>query len=304
MISILLQKQSTKTLNQDFDILSKISNFFYNELSVYKWAEKLERQQQHIVKHLNLILNNLPFYETNLDSSTISTMLGYYNEILERLYKPQGLNDTNEQVKKEMLMFVSAYTLMEQLFFGKKREQHDGLMKSIDYFEHLKGTMEILLREMPEPNITVLIIALLHDSLEDIPGYKKSTIKAIYGEFIAAWIQQLSKKHWERYLSEEEYDNYLHALYVQKKKLRKVAKQRRNEDYFGHMDQLNPDYFKVKCADRIHNLRTLDGLKHEKILRKIHETEVYFLPIAKTKLPVAYDLMKNEIDRLKEKYIR
>ena len=123
MIPILLQNQSTKTLNQDFDILSKISNFFYSELSVYKGAEKLERQQQHIVKHLTLILNNLPFYETNIDSSTISTMLGYYNEILEKLYKSKGLDDSNEQVKKEMLMFVSAYTLMEQLFFGKKREE-------------------------------------------------------------------------------------------------------------------------------------------------------------------------------------
>ncbi|MEI8252890.1 MAG: hypothetical protein WCG25_03995 [bacterium] len=34
-----------------------------------------------------------------------------------------------------------------------------------------------------------------------------------------------------------------------------IAKQRRNEDYFGHLDNLCDDYLDVKFADRIHNLR-------------------------------------------------
>ena len=76
------------------------------------------------------------------------------------------------------------------------------------------------------------------------------------------------------------------------------AKARRNEDYFGHLDQLNDDYLDIKFADRIHNLRDMSGVTKEKALRKIAETEKYFLAVAQKRNPTAYHIMITEIDRL------
>lgn len=78
------------------------------------------------------------------------------------------------------------------------------------------------------------------------------------------------------------------------------AKEKRNQEYFGHLDQLNDDYLDDKLADRIHNLRDMSGVTKEKALRKIIETEKYFLSIAQERNPTAYNLMLYEINRLKK----
>lgn len=44
--------------------------------------------------------------------------------------------------------------------------------------------MEIVLRELPNPNINKIIIALLHDIQEDLPEYE-DVIQRIYGDYIA-----------------------------------------------------------------------------------------------------------------------
>jgi (p)ppGpp synthase/HD superfamily hydrolase len=88
-----------------------------------------------------------------------------------------------------------------------------------------------------------------------------------------------------------------------KEKLRKfedIGKERRNEDYFGHLDQLNDDYLDVKFADRIDNLRDMEHLSREEIEKKVEETEKYFLHVAEKRNPTAYKLITNEIDHLKK----
>ncbi|MBU0626943.1 hypothetical protein KKG31_00055 [Patescibacteria group bacterium] len=78
------------------------------------------------------------------------------------------------------------------------------------------------------------------------------------------------------------------------------AKERRNQDYFGHLSELNDDYLAVKMADRIHNLRTMDNFSSKKIYYKLRETEKYFFHVAKERMPEAYFIMKNEVARLKK----
>ena len=84
-----------------------------------------------------------------------------------------------------------------------------------------------------------------------------------------------------------------------KNSLEKEAKDRRNKHYFGHLDKLDDDVLDVKFADRIHNLRDIRGITKEKALRKIEETERYFLEVAKKRDPTAYRLIMIEIDKLK-----
>jgi (p)ppGpp synthase/HD superfamily hydrolase len=70
------------------------------------------------------------------------------------------------------------------------------------------------------------------------------------------------------------------------------------------MAELEDDILDIKFADRIHNLRTLDlpGVEKEKLIRKIHETEKYFMKLAQSRNTVAYELMLIEIDKIKTKY--
>jgi len=63
---------------------------------------------------------------------------------------------------------------------------------------------------------------------------------------------------------------------------------------------LNDNYLDVKFADRIHNLRDMNGVDKDKAIRKVRETENYFLGIAKKRNPIAYELLLKEIKILKE----
>lgn len=220
----------------------------------------------------------------------------YYDEIMRKIYYPQKLTKADEQVKKEMYRFEQAYSLMKLAFENEKRDSGER------YFEHLKWVMEILLRELPKPNLNKIIIALLHDVKEDLPEYA-DVVNRVYGNYISDWVDALSKKDRMFYLNGIERKELEKSLDDNRKKeIEWLAKDRRNDDYFWHLDNLNDDYLDVKLADRIHNLRDMNGVTREKAIRKVKETEKYFLDIAKNRNPKAYDLIMKEIERLKKKF--
>lgn len=224
----------------------------------------------------------------------LRSMEKYYDEIIRTIYYPQWLTKKDKQVIEDMYLFEQAYSLVKLAFKDKKRDSQER------YFEHLKWTMEIVLRELPNPNINKIIIALLHDIQEDLPEYE-DVIQRIYGDYIAKWVDILSKKERQEYLTEEEHDQYT-TTHDQKLKrhISERAKERRNDDYFGHLNDLDDDILDVKFADRIHNLRDMSGVTKEKIQRKIVETKKYFLHVAEQRNPTAYTLMMNEINTLEQ----
>jgi (p)ppGpp synthase/HD superfamily hydrolase len=63
--------------------------------------------------------------------------------------------------------------------------------------------MEIILRDLDNPNLNKILIALLHDIQEDMPEYADS-VRIIYGDYIADGVNALSKKPRENYLTSEE----------------------------------------------------------------------------------------------------
>lgn len=92
--------------------------------------------------------------------------------------------------------------------------------------------MEIVIRELPNPNLNKIVIALLHDIQELFPEYAP-IIRRIYGDYIADGIDELSKKEFETYLNTEEMEEYTTTQDDKRKdELEKIAKDRRNEDYF------------------------------------------------------------------------
>jgi (p)ppGpp synthase/HD superfamily hydrolase len=92
--------------------------------------------------------------------------------------------------------------------------------------------MEIVIRELPNPNLNKIVIALLHDIVELFPEYAP-IIRRIYGDYIADGIDALSKKKFETYMAAEEMDEYTTTQDDERKgELGKIGKDRRNEDYF------------------------------------------------------------------------
>lgn len=274
----------------------------------------------------------------------------YFNEIFKKIYYPQGLTKLDPPVVKDRYRFEQAYSLMRLLMGNMTRE--NGKRR----FEHLKWTMEILLREldnpdMNHPNIDQILIALLHDIQEDLPEYA-DVVRKVFGDYVANGVDVLSKKDWVEYLTEEEKEGCIPLLNGKKmilgeayivmvakhpdsaftavdkadedelkkymnteqrtqydmietqiKPFMDLAKPRRNKDYFGHMEDLNDDYLAVKLADRIHNLRDMDGgVRREKVIRKVRETEDYFLHVAKKRNKKAYDLLVEQIAILKKQW--
>jgi uncharacterized phage protein (TIGR02220 family) len=240
-----------------------------------------------------------------------------------------------------------------KIAFEKQTRKGIGKERGERYFEHLKRTMEIVLRELPNPNLDKIIIALLHDVVEDLPRYDIKLIETIYGKYIANGVKELTKKSRKLYLNKEEKEEYKKNIHAKKKLIttiknnlqktyeeeitkvignkveemteqqiqsfltpveekrfmeiktkldhfEKIGKERRNEEYFGHLDRLPDDYLDVKFADRIDNLRDMEHLSKEEIEKKIKETEKYFMHVAEKRNDTAYKLLTEAINDLKE----
>lgn len=63
--------------------------------------------------------------------------------------------------------------------------------------------MDIVLKELPNPNLNKILIALLHDIQEDLPEYA-DVVRSIYKDYIADGVNALSKKDWKLYLTQSE----------------------------------------------------------------------------------------------------
>ncbi|EKE28533.1 MAG: hypothetical protein ACD_3C00049G0015 [uncultured bacterium (gcode 4)] len=227
----------------------------------------------------------------------------YYVEIKNKVYWDK-LSDPEValQAKKWMRKFLAAYHLVKRVFEEVHREWlKPWESKPERYFNHLTWTMDIVLNELPNPNIETIIIALLHDSIEDIKWINFTTLESIFWEYIASGVKKLSKRDIEEfYLSP--YDKECLKSNLPKDIKDSIigrAKGARQEHYFWHLNELDDNILTVKFADRIHNLRTLEGMWTKSIIKKIKETEKYFLPIAQMRNPVAYKLILDELRKLK-----
>jgi hypothetical protein len=98
-------------------------------------------------------------------SQNLRSMEKYSDEILRKIYYLKGFTKADPKVVKDRYRFDQAYSLMRLLMENQTRE--NGKKR----FEHLKGTMEIILNELDTPNIDRILIALLHDIQEDLPEY-------------------------------------------------------------------------------------------------------------------------------------
>lgn len=218
-----------------------------------------------------------------------------YKKSYERIFKKEW-NSIND-FKIELQFVNASYEISKLKFQWIYRDLWER------YFEHLKDVAYIILDELDNPNVDKVVIALLHDIIEDIPWISHGIIEWLFWRNIANGIDLLSKKHINEYLHKltEDQLSLMNESEHWKVSINLVLKEIRNEDYFWHMETLSDDILDVKFADRIHNLRTLGWCSENKIKRKINETKKYFLKLAEKRNIKALNLMKQEILQLEKR---
>lgn len=161
---------------------------------------------------------------------------------LVRLYNPK----TNEQLLRD------AYAYGRRMHKGQLRQSGE------EYFSH-PVTVAAILSEQKLDDATI-VTALLHDTIEDT----KSTydeISETFGAEIAELVDGVTKLTNLQLNSTEtkQAENFRKLFMAMSKDLRVIL---------------------VKLADRLHNMRTIRSLAHEKQAIKAHETMDIFAPLA------------------------
>lgn len=127
------------------------------------------------------------------------------------------------------------------------------------YIYHCMAVAEILCRwDADEDEI---VAALLHDTVEDHPdALSLDQIRITYGERVAHLVDGVTKL---KSYSDNEGDF---------ETLKKVTKE----------TLVEPGIAKIKLADRLHNMQTMDSFPQETRVKKARETLVFYVPLAES----------------------
>lgn len=233
--------------------------------------------------------------------------------------------ETRKKINKKMQVINVAYNLAKLKFEWKFRD-----ISNEWYFEHLRETANILIESWISKNVTIyqVVVALLHDVIEDtnmtyywLVQSLSNNISIEFAEKIATWIQGLTKNNWHDYIpsfldkdfvkwyenvkqESKEYDLIWDEKVSEEKinkyeQIKQKAKEERDKDYLKQLEWLDDETLEVKFSDRLHNLRTQwDPNDKKKVIKKVKETKLYYLPLAKKRNTTAYNLINKEVKKL------
>ena len=109
---------------------------------------------------------------------------------------------SSREVTDKISIIKKAYNDAKELFRGTFRR--DGKR----YFEHLRSVTDIILKELPAPSVKKIIVAMLHDMMEDTE-LDFDTIKKTFGEDIAMAVNLVTKKPIDHYIDDEDEKTYV-----------------------------------------------------------------------------------------------
>lgn len=190
------------------------------------------------------------------------------DKFFETIDKKVGLED-REQIEW-------AYALAKQFHREQKRDE------GVRYFEHCRATALNLIKYGPTTPDEI-IVGLLHDIYEDqfVP---RGMIKQLFGNKVHETIKVLSHER---------------LFYKSHGKITKTPGNKK--DYLVAIGQSSTLVKRVKFADRLHNISTLEFVKPEKRIRKIKETREFILPMAQETDIRFYKAIKNKCDSWDER---
>ena len=173
----------------------------------------------------------------------------------------------------EYSLIEKAYKTAKEAFKGKVRE---GTGKR--YFEHVRGVALIDMVYLRITNANIIAAALLHDILEDIEGWTYDKLVLEFNVEVANMVWWVSK------LPVSEFDG---------------DKTVRNRRFHLRLYEAPRKAIFIKLADRLHNLLDMWGLPEEKVLRKITETEDFYISLAEKHILLIHEL-EAALDELKK----
>lgn len=158
-------------------------------------------------------------------------------------------------------LIEKAYDAAKDAFRDQKRD--DGRR----YFEHLRAVAIILIDYLRVRDHILIIVALLHDIVEDKPSWPIERVRLEFGDEVALLLDYCSKPSGKEYSGEERLKVY-HARFAYAPR----------------------SFFLIKLSDRLHNMLTIWECSPEKIERKIEETRRHYLPYAEKHVILIHEL--------------
>ncbi len=238
-----------------------------------------------------------------LHKNNETSLRNYSQKVFNKVYINKEIN--NSEVQEWMKLFQTAFLEMEWLFGNMPRKE--STRKT--WFDHLLWVLDNIL-QWPNPTIEKCIIAILHDSIEDIPWYTANHVKRVYGEKIANSVNNMAKEPLEYYIKRK----WLNDIALNKLEgedrdelTNEITRKTRREHYYGNISNRWKNEIEIKFADRLNSLETMyyyDNKTKKRevdkpyLIKKIKETEKYFL-IPKLKSKVS----KFHYDKLEQKYL-
>lgn len=163
-------------------------------------------------------------------------------QTFEELFRslPTSFSDEEKNLVRD------AYLLAKDAHSKQSRES------GLPYIMHPLAVALIVVTEMRQRGAAVVAAALLHDVVEDT-GYTLEDIRTRFGDDVAFLVGAVTKPN------KEQVDTFQHILASVRGDVRVLV---------------------LKLSDRLHNMRTLDGLRPQKQWKIASETQFFFAPLA------------------------
>lgn len=196
------------------------------------------------------------------------------DEIVKRLEIKKDSSDYKALL--EVFDFIEKY--IKKLPENKKKRKNWE-----PYIIHLIHTTRLLFEVTDNLSLEQVVVALLHDFIEDIDDVCVNMIAREFWHKIAFWVKKLSKDSVEQKQTKFETD---------------AEKWLININYIKSLEDLDDFELNVKFSDRIHNLRTLYWLPLSFIEKTLNETIDYYIPLAYKRNKKAWELIVVEVFKL------
>lgn len=151
-----------------------------------------------------------------------------------------------EMTDQEKALIEDAFQLAREAHAPQTRDS------GLPYILHPLAVALIVVEEMRQKGAAIVAAALLHDVVEDTP-HPIEEIRLRYGDDVAFLVAAVTKPN------KNQVDNFQHILGSVQGDVRVLL---------------------LKLSDRLHNMRTLSGLRPQKQWKIASETQFFFAPLA------------------------